>query len=94
MGETIIKILRKLFNEMFISSEYPVEWRKGEIIAIPKSNNRKLQAKEFRPICLLPVVGKVFEKIITERLSKLAELQKWLPNFQNGFRKKYQHLIT
>ena len=87
-GETIINILEKLFNYMFTNKNYPEDWNKGEIIPIPKENKNKLNVTKFRPICILSNLGKLFEKIITDRIKMVVEKNKWLPNFQNGFRTK------
>ena len=87
-GKTMVNIMEKLFNDIFVSRDYPVDWNKGEIIPIPKENKNKLEVTKFRPICILSNLCKFFEKIITERLKIVVENKKWLPNFQNGFRAK------
>ena len=87
-GKTIVMIMEKLFNKMFVDKKYPQDWNKGEIIPIPKENKNKLEVFRFRPICILSNLCKFFEKIITERIKVVVENKKWLPNFQNGFRPK------
>lgn len=44
--------------------------------------------ENYRPISLLPVCGKVLDKIITNRLLMYLEKNKILENTQFGFRKK------
>ena len=58
--------------------------RDAEIVPIPKTGNLKL-CDNWRGISLSDVVGKVFARILQERLQKLAE--KVLPESQCGFRK-------
>jgi len=41
----------------------------------------------YRPISLLPVLGKLLEKILLRRLERIVEDKKLLPNEQFGFRK-------
>merc|ERR1711991_664962 len=63
-------------------------WNMGIIIPIPKVSTSKVRLDKFRPISLLPVVGKIMEKIVTKRLTDIAEKCEWLPKFQHGFRRK------
>ncbi|CAB0014738.1 unnamed protein product [Nesidiocoris tenuis] len=43
----------------------------------------------YRPISLLPVMSKLFEKLINKRLLALINERKLLPNHQFGFRQKH-----
>ena len=87
-GEEIIeRALILLFRKMFEKSEYPKTWNEGEIIPIPKIKKTQIKTEEFRPICLLSTIGKLFERIINKRMYKLAEDNRWIPKFQNGFMK-------
>ena len=87
-GEKVIEWLFKLFNLIFDGRVAPVEWNMGIIIPIPKVSTSKVRLDKFRPISLLPVVGKIMEKIVTKRLTDIAEKCEWLPKFQHGFRRK------
>ena len=42
---------------------------------------------EYRPISLLPVIGKIFEAVLLPRLAGYFEARKLIPPFQMGFRK-------
>lgn len=42
----------------------------------------------YRPICLLPVINKILERIINEQLLKYLEQNKLLNKYQYGFRQK------
>ena len=41
--------------------------------------------KSFRPISVLNILGKMFEKIIHDRLTWIAEKQNWFGDNQHGF---------
>ena len=86
-GEKVIEWLHKLFNIILDGRVSPVEWNMGIIIPIPKVPTNKVKIDKFRPISLLPVVGKIMEKIVNKRLTEVAEKRKWLPKFQKGFRR-------
>lgn len=42
----------------------PVEWKKGIIIPIPKTDKDKNESEEYRPIILLNTTSKILEKIV------------------------------
>jgi len=42
-------------------------------------------AESYRPISLLPILSKLFEKLLLSRLLKIIERQKIISNHQFGF---------
>ena len=59
-------------NQIFLtqstkSSHHPDIWKKSNIIPVHKKNDTQL-VKNYRPISLLPIFGKLFEKIIANRI--------------------------
>jgi len=46
-------------------------------------------AESYSPISSLPVLSKVFEKLLLSRFLKIIESQKIIPNHQFGFRHRY-----
>ena len=56
-------VLCKLFNKVLISGEFPDTLKVAKIRALPKQT-----ANQFRPISLLPTMGKLLERIITSRI--------------------------
>ena len=89
LDNIVLRHLLKVFNNIFESGEYPKEWNIGTIIPIPKTQKNILEPKEFRPISLTSVIGKIFENIMNTRLTNLCEEKQWLPKCQKGFRKTY-----
>ena len=84
-GKFIIDALYLLFNKIYKSSIMPKIFKIAQIIPIPKEKNTR-NIKEFRPISLISVVGKLLEKIITNRLKKYVEINNIIPEKQFGFR--------
>ena len=85
--DIVIEPIHKLFNIVWSSGYCPNYWRQGTIIPIPKIESKIIKVSQIRPITLLSVIGKLFEKIITKRLTKISEEKQWIPQFQNGFRR-------
>ena len=66
-AKSLIKPLTFLFKTSFRSSHYPDIWKKSNIIPVHKKNDKRL-VNNCRPISLLPVFGKIFEKIIFNKI--------------------------
>ena len=81
----LIKPLTFLFKTSVRSSHYPDIWKKSNIIPVHKKNDKRL-VNNYRPISLLPVFGKLFEKIIFNKTYKFLLEEKLLNPNQSGFR--------
>lgn len=63
-------VLLAIFNTCLLLSHFPKTWKKAWIRIIPKPGKGDYAVpKAYRPIGLLPVMGKVLEKLIFNRLS-------------------------
>ena len=68
-------------------SYFPIKWKEAQILTIPKPGKPDYSdPKAYRPISLLPVLGKVLEKVILARLQYLETAANWLSENQHGFR--------
>lgn len=81
--------LTQLFNAALRLRYYPKQWKIAEIIAIPKAGKPLNEAAFYRPISLLPVMSKVFEKLIIKRLKPIIEENQFILEHQFGFRSKH-----
>uniref|UniRef100_A0A2S2PX53 Putative RNA-directed DNA polymerase n=2 Tax=Sipha flava TaxID=143950 RepID=A0A2S2PX53_9HEMI len=81
-----ILLLTFLFNSMLRLSYFPTIWKLSIVILILKPGKPTNIATSYRPISLLPVIGKLFEKIILKRLRPIIESHKIIPDAQFGFR--------
>ena len=79
--------IKRLFNVVLKTGHYPEEWKNGIITMLLKSKKPSHLAKSYRPICLTSQLGKVLERIITERLSRYAERFKHIHRKHAGYRK-------
>lgn len=76
----------------------PRQWKVAEVIMIPKPGKLP-NDKKYRPISLLPIISKLFEKLLLKRLKPIIEERKLIPTHQFGFREKHStiervHRIT
>jgi hypothetical protein len=62
-------LLTTIYDSMLIMSYYPIMWKFAQIIIIiPKAGKPANEINYYRPISLLPVTSKFFEKITIEEL--------------------------
>ena len=83
--KSLLKPLTILFQNSTKSSCYPVIWKRSNIIPVHKKNDKRL-VENYRPISLLPIFGKIFEKIILDRLYNFLLQEELLNPNQSGFR--------
>lgn len=76
--------LAEIFNSMIRTSIYPEALKLHKVIPIPKDAHANTVDK-YRPIALLSVIDKVFEKIIHLQLSEFLEKESLLHKNQFGF---------
>ena len=78
-------ILAALFNKCFKESSFPDCWKVSCVVPVFKNVGERSIAKNYRPVSLLSVVSKVFEKLVNNRI--VDHLEKCLfSDFQYGFR--------
>lgn len=77
--------LTHIVNLTLKKGVFPDELKKAKIIPLFKSDNRD-DVNNYRPISVLPVFSKVFEKVICTRLVNFIEKNNLFSNCQHGFR--------
>ena len=82
-GANLLEHLVELFHQVWQGGCVPQEWKDALIVPIPKKGDLSL-CDNWRGISLLDVGGKMFAKIIQQRLQTVVE--EVLPDSQCGFR--------
>jgi ribosomal protein L31 len=81
-GQLLVSILKEVFNIMITTTQYPAEFKLGQITPIHKKgaiNNPDL----YRKVTIISIVGKTFERLYMTRITpKILEFQSRL---QFGF---------
>jgi hypothetical protein len=89
LSQKALIYLTRLFNNLLCSGHFPNAWKRAKIIPILKPNKPPTDPNSYRPISLLSIIGKLFERIIASRLSTQVNQKPLLPDEQFGFRKKH-----
>ena len=80
---SILKPCKLLFENCLRTGIFPGQWKKANIVPIQKGDKQLL--KNYRPVSLLPICGKVFERIIFNDLYKDFKENNLLSPHQSGF---------
>ena len=88
INPTFSELFSKIINECLESGKYPDCIKSASIKPLHKKNS-KFDPGNYRPISLLSNIGKIFEKILYERLTNFLENNKIFFQNQFGFRKKH-----
>lgn len=67
---------------------FPTDWKRQNLVLLPKPGKPPGDPAAYRPICLLDTVGKVLERVIQNRLLEFTESESGLSDHQFGFRKE------
>jgi hypothetical protein len=68
---------------------FPAQQKVAQIILILKPGKPPNKLTSYRPISLLPIVSKVFEKILLKRLLTMVENNRLIPNHHFSFRQRH-----
>ena len=83
-GKPMCEMLLTLFNLVWDGECAPSYWREGLIVSLFKKGDRE-DPGNYRGITLLNVVGKLYSRVINNRLLKHIELNHMLHEGQGGF---------
>ena len=62
-GKEIILPLQLLFKSMLEEGIFPDDWKKSNVVPVHKKESTNL-IKNYRPISLLPILSKIFERLM------------------------------
>ena len=77
-------IFSKIFNLCLKTCTFPTCWKQAVVVPVPKKGDLT-NALNYRPISLLSVVGKIFERLLNDQIWKHLETNKLLSDVQLGF---------
>ena len=80
--------ITKLINLSILKSVFPEQCKIAKLKPLFKKGSN-LEPKNYRPISLLPLISKLFEKIIQNQTQKYLDENNILYRYQSGFRKSH-----
>ena len=83
-SESVTIPLKIIFEESLKKGIFPEIWKKANVVPIHKKEDKTL-IKNYRPISLLPIFGKIFERVIYNSLFNYFLSNKLFTPSQSGF---------
>ena len=65
--KSICKLLELIFQSCVKQGKFPNEWKMANVISVHKKSDKQI-LKNYRTVSLLPICGKVFERLIYNSL--------------------------
>ena len=90
-ADLIAPSLTYIFNLSLECGEFVDEWKKARVTPIYKSGD-KTKCENYRPISILPIISKVFEKEVFRQVYSYLTDHCLLSKYQSGFRPKHSTL--
>ena len=87
LPENMLQYFVNILNASLSSGYFPKSMKHALMIFIPKGTSSQYEVKNYRPISLLNVEGKVFDKILNVRFYNYIETSALTNPRQHGFRK-------
>ena len=76
--------LTLIFQNSMAAGTFPTQWKRGNIVPIHKKNDKQI-VSNYRPVSVLPICSKIFEKLNFNKLFKFFEDSNLLCNLLPGF---------
>ena len=84
-GSAIYKPLAIIFKQCVDTAIFPSEWKKGNIVPIHKKGDKQT-LKNYRPVSLLPICGKILERLMFNEMFKFFIENELISSNQSGFK--------
>jgi len=78
--------LTKIYNKSLNSGCFPLDWKRSNVTPVHKGGSCDSPGN-FRPISVVPIVAKIFEKIVGFQLSSYFETHQLYSAYQGAYRK-------
>ena len=84
-GCAIYKPLAIIFKQCVDTGIFPSQWKKGNIVPIHKKGDKKT-LKNYRPVSLLPICGKILGRLMFNEMFKFFIENELISSNQSGLK--------
>ena len=81
----IYKLLQWIFRSCTENVYFPSEWKIANVASVHKKGNKQT-LENYRPVSLLPICGKIFERWIYNSLFEFFIVNELISSNQSGFK--------
>jgi hypothetical protein len=84
-----MRAITLIFNSIVRTGYFLGQWKVSQIIRILKPGKPADEVMSYRPINLLPIFSKLYEKLFLTRIQPTVHDKRIIPDHQFGFRQKH-----
>ena len=84
--EYLVSPLTFVINSCIATNNFSDAWKTARISPIPKMT-QPVELKDYRPVSILPVLSKVYEKLVLQQLAVFIERESVYHQYQSGYRR-------
>jgi len=84
LSKRSLVVLLMMYNKIWQDGVFPEAWRHSVIKPVLKSGKPQEKVSSYRPISLTCVLGKIMEKLVTNRISYYVEKKNLLAKVQTA----------
>ena len=84
-GNSIYKPLQLIFRSCIENGKFPSEWKNTNVVPVHKKGNKKT-LENYRPVSLLPICGKIFERLFYNSLFEFFIANELISSNRSGFK--------
>ena len=83
--KAICKPLHMIFTSYLETGVFPIHWKKANVVTIHKKESKQF-VKNYRPVSLLPICGKVFKRLMYYEVYPYLIDSNLISSHQSGFK--------
>ena len=83
--KSISKPMYLVFSSCMESGIFPAEWKMANVVPVYKKDDKQ-NVKNYRPVSLLPIFGKIFERLIYKDMYSFFIENNLISQNQSGFK--------
>ena len=83
--DSLCRPLELIFKDCLTNGIFPSDWKKGSIVPVHKKNDKQC-LNNYRPISLLPICSKIFERLIFNEMFEFFIENDLISQHQSGFK--------
>lgn len=85
LSSVLTRPLTWLFNNILLTGKIPRAWKVSRIVPLHKKGDKKL-VNNYRPICNISSLSKLFEKCLTRKLTSIFTFDQLMGTHQHAYR--------
>ena len=80
---SICRPLKLIFQACLESGKFPNRWKKANVVPVHKKGDKQI-LKNYRPILLIPIAGKILERLLHDRMFEFFIANNLISKNQSG----------